>query len=265
MESISQYLQQFDIISWQIISLLILAGFAVGYINTIAGSGTVITYSVFMLLGLPANIANGTIRLGVIMQTLAATFNFKKHKVLDWKKGFKLGLPTVIGSILGAQIASKLHSETFEIVLGVIMLVMLFFIIYRPSKWLDGKVELLHKKLNFWVYLLYFLVGIYGGFIHIGVGIFLLSMLVLKSGYDLVKANALKVMIVLLYSPFALFVFMYHQQIDYRIGLISSIGNVMGGWLASKMAINKGANFVRWFLVLIMLLFAAKLFGLLKI
>ena len=77
----------------------------VGIINTIAGSGTVITYSLFMMLGLPVNIANGTIRLGVIMQTLASTLNFKKHNALDWKKGFKLALPVVIGSIIGAKVA----------------------------------------------------------------------------------------------------------------------------------------------------------------
>jgi uncharacterized membrane protein YfcA len=104
-----------------------------------------------------------------------------------------------------------------------------------------------------------FIVGVYGGFIHIGVGIFLLSVLVLNVGYDLVKANALKVFLVLLYSPFALFVFIVGNQVNYTFGLISAIGNVLGGIVASRMAIQKGAGFIRWFLVSIILVFSVHL------
>jgi len=100
----------------------------------------------------------------------------------------------------------------------------------------------------------------YGGFIHLGVGIFLLIVLVLKSGYDLVRANALKVMMVLMYSPFALGVYVIHHQVDYRMGLISAIGNIFGGYVASKLVIKKGAGFIRWFLLVIILLFAFRLF-----
>jgi len=98
-------IQEMDIYSFPIICLLLLAGFAVGFINTIAGSGTVISYSLFMFLGLPAPFANGTIRFGVIMQTLAASINFKRQNVLEVKKGFLLAFPTVLGAVLGAQIA----------------------------------------------------------------------------------------------------------------------------------------------------------------
>jgi uncharacterized membrane protein YfcA len=262
MDEISTFLQQFDIYSWQIITLLILAGFAVGFVNTIAGSGTVITYSVFMMLGLPANFANGTIRLGVIMQTLVSTLNFKKHGYLDVKKGFQLGIPVIIGSIVGAQIGATINLRIFEIILGILMLVMLYFIFYQPSKWLKGKIELMQQKPKPLHYLFYFLIGLYGGFIHLGVGIFLLIALVLKSGYDLVRANALKVMIVLLYSPFALGVYALHHQIDYRMGLISAIGNIFGGYVASNIAVKKGAGFVRWFLMAVILFFAIHLFGL---
>lgn len=121
------------------------------------------------------------------------------------------------------------------------------------------QIEKTKKKLSTTQYLLFFFIGIYGGFIHIGVGIFLLSFLVLNTGYNLVKANALKVFIVFLYSPFALAVFIFNNQVDYRLGLISAIGNVFGGILASRLTINRGVKFVRWFLVLIIIVFALKL------
>ncbi|MBI9068937.1 MAG: sulfite exporter TauE/SafE family protein [Salinivirgaceae bacterium] len=247
-------------LTWPVVIALIAAGFMVGIINTIAGSGTAITYSLFMMLGLPASVANGTIRFGVIMQTFAASATFYKGGKLSVKKGFILSIPVILGTVLGALIASNINQEVFEKVLGVVMLFMLVFIFYDPKKWLQEQLEKTLNRVSWQQYLLFFAVGLYGGFIHIGVGIFLLAVLVLNAGYDLVKANALKVFIVFLYSPFALAVFMLNNQVDYKLGLISAIGNVFGGIVASRMALNKGAGFVRWFLVIVIILFSIKLF-----
>jgi hypothetical protein len=251
-----------NLFTWQVVSLLIVAGFLVGFINTIAGSGTVITYSLFMFMGMPANIANGTIRLGVILQTLSATINFKRNGVLDWKKGLILSIPIALGSIIGAQIAAMLEVKLFEKVLALIMLSMIFFLFQNPKKWVEGHAEKMAQQSTKRELLIFFGIGLYGGFTHIGVGIFLLAALVLKAGYDLVKANAIKVLSVLVYSPFALMVFIINNQVDYRIGLISAIGNIFGGILASRLAVNWGAGFIRWFLILIIVLFNAKVFGL---
>ena len=108
---------------------------------------------------------------------------------------------------------------------------------------------------------MYFAIGTYGGFIHIGVGIFLLSALVLVSGYDLVHANSLKVFIVFIYTPFALSVFILNNEIHYAIGLISAIGNTLGGIIASKYAIKKGAKPLRWILISVLFFFSAYLLG----
>ena len=250
-----------NIFTWQVISLLIVAGFLVGFINTIAGSGTVITYSLFMTMGMPANIANGTIRLGVILQTLTATLNFKRHGVLDFKKGIILSIPVTLGSVIGAQVAAMLDVKLFEKMLALIMLSMIFFLFQNPKKWAEGHAEKMAQKSTFNELLIFFGIGLYGGFTHIGVGIFLLAALVLQAGYDLVRANAIKVLSVLVYSPFALMVFVINHQVDYRIGLISAIGNIFGGLLASRLAVNWGAGFIRWFLILIIILFNAKVFG----
>jgi len=248
-------LENADIYSPEIILLLITAGFFVGFINTIAGSGTVISYSLFMMLGLPANIANGTIRIGVVLQTLAATLNFKKHNKLDLKKGLKLALPVIAGSIAGAQIAVHINENIFEKILAFVLISMLFFIFYKPEHWVKDKLELIERKTTFLQVLIFFAIGLYGGFIHIGVGIFLLSAIVLNAGYDLVKANAIKVMIVFLYSPFALLVFILSDHVNFEMGLISAIGNIAGGLIGSKLAIKKGAGFIRWILVGIIVFF----------
>ena len=247
---------------WDIIAILIIAGFLVGFINTIAGSGTVITYSLFMGMGMPANITNGTIRLGVILQTLAATFNFKRQGILDSKRGLQLSIPVAIGSIVGAQSAASLDTKIFEKLLAMIMLSMIFFLFRSPQKWIHGEIAKQERKVGWKQWLLFLAIGFYGGFTHIGVGIFLLAGLVLVAGYDLVRGNAIKILAVLIYSPLALIVFMLNNQVDYRIGLITAIGNVIGGILASNVAVTWGAGFIRWFLTAIILLFASSKLGL---
>jgi hypothetical protein len=251
-----------NLYTWQVITILITAGFMVGFINTIAGSGTVITYSLFMFMGMPANIANGTIRLGVILQTLSSTLSFNKQGVLNWKKGLMISIPVAVGSILGAQIAAILNVKVFEKALALIMISMIYFLFRNPKLWAEGQKEKMEGKITLNQLIIFFGIGLYGGFTHIGVGIFLLAALVMKAGFDLVKANAIKVLSVLVYSPFALLVFVLNNQVDYKIGLISAIGNIFGGYIASRLAVNWGASFIRWFLVIIILLFNARVFGL---
>lgn len=250
-----------DIYSWEITSILLLSGFLVGVVNTFAGSGTVITYSLFMMLGLPANVANGTIRMGVVMQTLTSSWEFHKKKLLDIKKGLIFSIPNTIGSLLGAQLAALTDKDIFEKIVGIVMLGMLFFIFYKPEKWIHGQASKISRKPGYMQQIIFFLLGFYGGFIHIGVGIFLLAALVLNEGYDLVKANALKVFIVFIYSPFTLLIFILNGQVHYGLGLISAIGNVIGAYFAARFAIKKGSDFIRWILVIIILVFAAHLFG----
>ena len=251
-----------NIYTWQVITILVLAGFFVGVINTIAGSGTVITYSLFMAMGMPANISNGTIRVGVVLQTLAATINYKKKGFLDFKKGIRLAIPIAIGSIAGAQLAASIDTKIFEKLLAVIMLLMIFFLFANPTRWTEGVKEKIEAKLTWKEMLIFFAIGLYGGFTHIGVGIFLLSALVLKAGYDLLRANAIKVLTVLIYSPFALLIFVINHQVDYRIGLISAVGNIIGGIVVARLSVSWGANCIRWFLVIIIVLLASKVFGL---
>jgi len=142
------------------------------------------------------------------------------------------------------------------------MLIMLVFILYNPKKWLSGKEELIKKKTSIWQIILFFLIGVYGGFIHMGIGYFLLMALVFGIGYDLVRANAVKVLIVLIYTPVALLIFLIYGQVNWEYGLTLTIGNVAGALIASRLAVKKGVGFVRWVIVVVILLTSGHLFGL---
>ncbi len=259
---LESFLSSFDLYSWQVFLILIVAAFAVGIINTLAGSGSVITFSLLVALGIPAPMANGTMRLGILLQTSTAAIRFYRNGKLDIKKGLKLSIPVITGSICGALIAVNIPHDLFEKIIGVSLLILLFFIIFDPKKWVEEQKEKTRKKVGFVQILLFFLVGIYGGFIHIGVGIFLLSALVLQAGYDLVKANAIKVFVVFMYSPFAIAIYVLDGQMEWILGLVAAIGHFAGGLVGSHLAIKRGSGFVRILLIVIVLIFSGHLLGL---
>lgn len=248
------------------IILLISSGLIVGFINTLAGGGTIVSLSVLMIgMGLPADIANGTNRIAVTIQNMVAVQAFRKQKILDLKRGFRLAVPTVLGAILGAFIAVDIHTNFLEKAIALVMIVMLVFIIKNPVKWLKGQEDLLNKKISFRVLLMFFVIGAYGGFIHVGVGYFLLGAIVLGAGFDLVKGNAIKNFIVLCYTPVTLVVFMLDGSVNYQFGLVHAIGNVLGAYIGSKYAIRKGPHLIRWVMICVIVLSCSDLLGLINI
>lgn len=245
--------------------ILIFSGVFVGFINTLAGGGTIISLSLFMFMGLPADVANGTNRIAVCFQNLTSTISFHQQKLLDKRKALLLAIPTIIGSIIGAQLSVTINEDTFRKAIGVVMLMMIYFLIVDPDKWIKGQATLQEKKIS-WIQLLsFFAIGIYGGFVQVGVGYFLLAGIVLGAGYDLVRANAIKVLIVLLYTSFAMIVFVLNDKVYWQYGLVHSIGNVTGAFIASRYAFRWGASFIRWFIVIIIAITSIDLFGLIDI
>lgn len=237
------------------------AGLAAGFINTLAGSGSLLTLPLLMFMGLPANTANGTNRIGILFQCLVATAGFKRQKVLEVKTGLIYGIPAILGSIAGAVLALSFSDVAMEKVIGVLLLIMFFLVLFKPDVWIKGQAGKIQRKPNFWIILVFFIIGLYGGFIQVGVGLFLLAGLVLGVGADLVKANALKVFLVLLYTPVVLIFFMKENQIDYLLGIILAVGSSIGAFLGTRVAVSWGPKFIRIVLLLAVLFFSLKLLG----
>ena len=260
----TEFILQIDIFSPEILLLLIGTGFLIGVINTLAGSGTAISYAVFMMLGLPPSYANGSVRIGVVFQTFAASWNFYRKGFLKISKGLYISIPITVGSIVGAEIAVNINPEVFKYIIGAAVIFMVYFVIHNPEYWLKGREKKSSSKPKVWQVLIYFIIGTYGGFIHIGTGLLLLAALVIVSGYDLLYANSYKVFIVFIYTPFALLVFILNDDIHYGIGIISAIGNALGGFIASSFAMKFGVKPLRWILIFVLVVFGLYLLGALK-
>lgn len=240
------------------IILLILVGLVAGYINTLAGSGSLITLPMLIFLGLPANVANGTNRVAIFLQNVVGVGSFYQQKQLNLKSDSLVAIPAIAGAVIGAWIAVDINEQLMETIIGIIIVLMLVVLLLRPRRFLDPEGSSKGKK-PWYAYPVFFIIGLYGGFIQAGVGIFILMGLSLTAGYNLVKANAVKVLIVLIYTPFALYVFFSNGQVNLVAGLILAAGNMGGALIASRMAVKLGSGFVRYVLLAIMIISAAKL------
>jgi uncharacterized membrane protein YfcA len=199
--------------------------------------------------------------VGVVFQNLIGIWGFQQNNMMDWRGGLLLGMPAIIGSILGARIAVNLNEQLLNIILGILMFAMLGVILSQPKRWLQGKPDQQTTRLDWKQILIFFAIGIYGGFIQAGVGIFLLAGLVLGAGYDLVRANAVKVFIVLVFTVPALIVFAMNDQVDWGVGFLLAIGNMVGAWLGTRVAAKQGAKFVRWLLIVIVIVSGVRFLG----
>lgn len=238
------------------ILLLSSTGFVAGIINTLAGGGSNLTLPALMMLGLPADIANGTNRVAVLMQGIVGVAGFDRHNSLDRPAVIPILIPTIIGGITGALAAALLPNLYLKPVLLLSILTMSAIILLRPSVMapVPGTPTLSPRdnKAAWWGL---FGAGIYGGFVQAGVGFMLLAALAGGLRYDLVRANALKMASVMAFTVVSVAIFIVFDQVRWVPGLILAVGTMAGAHLAVKFAVKASPSTIKWFLF-VMTLFA---------
>ncbi len=239
--------------------LLALLGVCAGFLNVTAGGGSLLTLPFLIFLGLPASVANGTNRIAILVQNIFATARFHQFKVIPKGTTLVTAIPAIAGSILGAQLAIDIDEVLFKRLLAVIMILVMGFMFFGHGKKEPQSSPTFNNSKTAILAVSFFFVGVYGGFIQGGIG-FLIILVLTMAGYDLVKTNALKVLVVLIFTPFALFIFIINGQVDFLKGLVLASGNATGAWLASRVVVERGHNFIRWIVMIAVLGFAVKLF-----
>jgi uncharacterized protein len=245
---------------WYNILALTGTGLAVGFININAGGGSMLALPLLMFLGLPANVANGTLRVAILFQNVIGVSTFRQQKVLNLATDYRLTIPAIAGALIGAFFAVNIGIELLEKIIAGLMVLMLFIVLLKPEVWVREHAGAVNVRPTVWQIILFFFIGFYGGFIQMGVGFFLLAGLVLGCGHNLVKANSIKVFIVLVYTIFTLGIFIYHGQVDWLAGLLLGFGNMAGAWLGVHFAVKGGAKYVRYVLILALIIVILILF-----
>jgi len=247
------------------VALIMAVGVIAGFMNTVGGGGSLLSLPALIFMGLPSAEANGTNRVALMVQCMVAVGNFQRKGFFDLRLGLLLGIPAILGSIVGVYLAITLPDLIFNRILAVVMLVVLVAIIWQPEKKFIKPGENLTPGRRYIAAAVFFFVGIYGGFIQAGAGFIIIVALSMITGMSLVKINSQKNLVVGLYMLSSLALFVANGKVSWVLGLTLAVGNGVGGWLGSNFAMSRGDSWIRVFLVICVVLMSAKLLGLFEL
>lgn len=236
--------------------LIFFGGLFAGFVNSMAGGGSLLTVPLLSLAGVEGLLANGTNRVAVLIQNGSSGYGYARRKVIPFDRALPIFVPAVFGGLIGALAVSGIDDEQFERIFGIMMIPMLALSIWKP------KAKQAPKPWPLWLnVIVFFLVGIYAGAIQAGVGLILL-MLLSRAGFDLVEGNAIKTYVILVVSSVAVVTFVAQGQVRWFPALVLSGGMAVGGYAGSQLAVSGGEKVIRPVLVISVIALAGRMIGL---
>lgn len=229
------------------LAVLLVASALAAMINTMAGGGTLLLLPVLVGLGMPTPIANGTVRLAILVQSATAAVTFHRRGIREYGVLVRLLVPTLVGAGLGSWTATQLDDALLRPVFGVVLAGWAVFLVVRPQGF--ERPPSARRAIRPVTLALAAAIGFYGGFLQAGVGFPLIALLVFGIGMEAVPANAVKVGLTGAYSCVALVIFAHAGQVMWRDAAVLAFGSMIGAWIGSRWQIRSGAGVVRWFLV----------------
>ncbi|TXF89557.1 sulfite exporter TauE/SafE family protein [Neolewinella aurantiaca] len=233
-----------------------------GGINTLSGNGSAITLTILMeLIGLPADVANGTNRVGILANSVGAGYAFNKagrfkQTAAMNRQMWQITIITTIGAMLGIYLSLIISNAAYKEIFRYLLVLMLVVILVNPKRWLVVPED--QQPLSVWLTVpIFFVLGIYGGFIQMGMGVFFVAVMVLAAHYDIIQANVVKVLVIIAYTLLAVAIFAWRDLIDWRIGLLMAVGQMLGGYLTARFAAVHPKAGLYAYRLLIVVVFAA--------
>lgn len=237
-----------------------LAGLVAGFMNVLAGGGSLLTLPGLMLAGLDPVTANATNRLAIAIQNVAGVANF--HRIEPYQAGPSLGraLLTVPAALVGAALAA--HAPP-QVITGVLVIALVYgglHLLRGPGPVSpDGASGPPPASTGRSTTVAMLAIGFYGGFVQAGVGFLFVAVLCGRLGMSTLDATREKVLAVLLYTAPALALFAFEGLVDWRAGLLLAAGNATGALIASSFGSRFGDRWIRRVLGVALVLVAARL------
>ncbi len=238
-------------------ALVVGAGLVAGIVNAMAGGGSLLTVALLnVFVGLPGLVANGTNRVGVLVQNASSVASYRKEGIRGFRRAVPVLVPVIAGSLLGSLLVSSVTDETFERIFGILMVPLLFLSLRSPKN--VGSQINWHPVITA---VIFFGIGLYGGAFQAGVGL-LIVVALSRSGLDLVNANAVKVVVILVLTTIAVPVFIVRGQVDWGFAVVLAIGFAAGGWIGARVAVRGGEKIIKPVLIGAVVALAGRMIGL---
>ena len=238
---------------WQYV-VLIGIGAVAGFINVMAGGGSLLTMPAMIFMGMSPATANGTNRIALLAQNITSVSEFRRKGLADFRLSLTLALCTLPGAVLGAIAAVRIDPLWFKRLLAAVMIGVLVLTLKNPKPGTgEGST---HPR---WAHVGMVGVGFYGGFIQAGVGFIFMALVRGLLHLDLVRTNMHKVFVIGMYMVPSLLVFAVTGQVRWLAGAVLAVGNSLGGWIGTKVQISRGEGVIRVVFAVAVVAMAVKL------
>ncbi len=233
--------------------ILLLAGAAGAFLNTVASSGSAIVIPILIAIGLEPVMANASNRLLIVVGCATAIWRFHRAGHLPWNDALRFTIPTALGAACGALLASVFGDLRTTQLVTVAVALTLVVVLFNPSRWLAADRPQQEPERGPLALALMGLVGGWAGLIAVDSGTYALAVLVLVAHFPIREANGIKVTALGAAALTSLLIFSGQAEVDWRSGLILAAGSVLGALLGARLAL--GPHAAKWvFRILVLVL-----------
>ena len=239
--------------------IIFFTGAVTGAFGTLIGGASLITIPLLIVLGLPPHTAIGTDRFGIMGIGWAGLYKFHRKKMVNYRLGFVLAVPTFLGSILGANLVLTIPESTLRIFIIITNVLCLIYLVANPNLGLKGKV---HKTegLRYWTGgVLCFVIGIYGGFYGAMAATFIVYVLIMWYGQTLLQSAANVKVSSIFMTTSAAVVFAIKGAINYPLAIALFVGTLCGSYMGAHYAERIGNQWIKRFFIFLLIIMIIKM------
>ena len=232
-------------LDWTLIGLGLVLGAVSGFFNAVASGGSTLIFPALLSIGIPADIANATIRLPILLGSTTALWSFERAKLIPWRSVFQLSIVFIPFSLFGAEIATIITTSASLWLLRIAVLVALLFLFVRPQRLLKERNDDLlkgHIQSSTYLWLLTAFCGFWAGLIVVDSAIFLLLSLVLIGGVSLRQAVPIKTALIFLFSLATFLIFARSGKVEWQVAIPMVFGSIAGSLAGAQLAMSEHAN-----------------------
>ncbi len=235
---------------------ILLAGVAAGTINTVVGSGTLITFPTLLAFGIPPVTANVSNTVGLAPGSLSGAIGYRAELVGQRRRLVRLGGASLLGGVVGALLLLVLPSSAFDSIVPVLILLGVVLVILGPriARRVSARAESnggLGEYGAWWVWPAVALAGVYGGYFGAAQGVLLMAILGIGVADSMQRHNATKNVLALLVNGVAAVIFVFVADVDWAVAGLIALGSVIGGQLGATVGRRLPANVLRGLIVVV--------------
>ncbi len=235
---------------------ILLAGVAAGTINTVVGSGTLITFPTLLAFGIPPVTANVSNTVGLAPGSLSGAIGYRAELTGQRRRLVRLGSASLGGGVVGALLLLVLPSGAFDAIVPVLILLGCVLVILGPriSKRVAARAEKrggLAEHGAWWVWPAVGLAGVYGGYFGAAQGVLLMAILGIGVADSTQRHNATKNVLALLVNGVAAVIFIFVADVDWGVAGLIAVGSVIGGQIGATVGRRLPPNVLRAVIVVV--------------